>query len=127
MHAFRRFWILAAAVGASLAVVAPAPAQINPFRGFGPNMSEDDLQRMTAATAAMNGREKPVVGGIEAWRNADNSGGGTATLTRVYTWNGMPCHTIAYKLLIADRTESRRRDLVLDWCRIASGEWRIRS
>lgn len=112
---------------ALMAASGAAVAQINPFRGIGPGMPDSDFQKMTEATDRLNTRDKPVVGGIEAWTNPATGGGGTATLTRKYKWQSMPCHTITYNLVIANMTERRDRTFVLDYCQVASGEWKIRS
>lgn len=127
MRAFRRSWILLAGLALCVSLSGAASAQINPFRGFGPGMSDEDLKLFGEASDRLNTREHPVVGGVETWRNSQTGGGGTATLTRIYQWRGMPCHSINYDLLVANRTESRRRDYTLEWCRTADGAWKIRN
>lgn len=126
MRAFRRSWAVTAGLALYMGLSAAASAQINPFRGYGPGMSDEDLRLLGEATNRLNTRENPVVGGIEAWRDAQSRGGGTATLKRVYQWRGMPCHSISYDLLFAERAESRKRYYTLEWCRTSDGAWKIR-
>ena len=127
MHAIRTKAALAALAVAAVLGCGAAEAQINPFRGIGPGMPDSDFQKMMEATDRLNSRDKPVVGGIEAWTNPETGGGGTATLSGKFKWQGMPCHTIRYALVIANMTERRDRSFVLDYCRVASGEWKIKS
>jgi hypothetical protein len=102
-------------------------AQINPF-GWQLNqrsLTSDDLTLLFNSTARLNESATLTVGAANAWSNEQTGSSGTTTVTRIYLSDGMPCHDLRYALVPRGRQPPRIYDMT--WCRIPSGEWRIKS
>lgn len=89
---------------------------------FWPGLSQDDLDRMSAAGARLY--EGGSIGTVERWRNPDSNNAGEVKLIRSFESQGMPCRTLDYTVRFSSaRTKLSR--YVINWCKIPSGEWKI--
>jgi hypothetical protein len=81
----------------TLAPLAPAAAQINPFGERARPFAEADRRRMYAAmrTVLESGR----VGETAAWTATDGTFGGVAELRRVYERDGMRCGELRHRFV----------------------------
>jgi hypothetical protein len=110
-----------------LAPIRGAHAQINPF-GWQLNqrsLTSDDLTLLFNSTERLNESPSLNVGAANAWSNQQTGSSGTTTVTRIYQSDGMPCHDLRYALVPRGRQPPRIYDIT--WCRIPSGEWKIKS
>jgi surface antigen len=116
---------LSAALAACVLLTTTAQAQINPFRGSrGPVLSGEDNELLLKSVARLNAAEPPQVGRFEAWRNPQTHSSGTSTILRVFRSDGMACHLVLHRIVVAGHPPSR--DYRLTWCRTPSGEWKIK-
>lgn len=96
-------------------VFPPGPA-------FLPGLSQDDLDRMSAAAARLY--EGRSIGTVERWRSPSSRNAGEVRLMRSFEANGMPCRTLEYTI----RLESARASpdhYVVNWCRVPGGTWKM--
>jgi surface antigen len=89
---------------------------------FWPGLSQDDLNRMQAAGERLY--EGTSIGTVERWRNPDTQNAGEVKLTRSFQSQGMPCRTLDYTVRFVSAPTKPSR-YVTNWCKIASGEWKI--
>jgi len=128
MHAFKRVAagvLTVAVLAAGGALVAPAArAQINPFTTRPvAGLEKDDIDRLgRAAERLYSGRS---IGTVERWRSPDTGNSGSVKLLRVFTGKGMPCRTLRYRVRLHDRQGRDPDQFVVNWCRTASGEWKL--
>ena len=116
---------LAAALAVCVLLPTVAQAQVIPFRGSrGPNLSAEDSQLLFESVARLNAAEPSHVGLSEAWSNPQTNSSGTSTILRVFRSGGMACHLVRHHVIVAGQPAP---DYRLTWCRISSGEWKIKS
>ena len=122
----RRLWHCFWVAFAVCVLFAVAPqAQINPFRGSGSRgLSPEDNQLLFESVARLNAAEPSHVGLSEAWSNPQTNTSGTSTILRVFRSGGMACHLVRHHVVVAGQPAP---DYRLTWCRISSGEWKIKS
>ncbi|MCP4328968.1 MAG: hypothetical protein GY791_11090 [Alphaproteobacteria bacterium] len=87
-------------------------------------LPSDDLNLILSAEDALYAAAAPEVGTTEVWENPANGDQGTAVLTEIYEWRGLPCRKIEHRVLVAGHSDYR--GVAIDRCRIATGEWKIR-
>ena len=116
---------LSAALAVSVLLPVAAQAQVIPFGGnFGPGLAPSDNQMLFDSVARLNATEPSKVGQSDSWSNPETKSSSTSTILRVFRSGGMACHLVRHHI-IAGRPPSR--DYRLTWCRIATGEWKIKS
>jgi hypothetical protein len=120
-----RIW-LTALVLASLGM-ATAQAQINPFRSSkqGAGLTNADVGMLEAAVEQLNSTNPLHVGDSQDWSNSDTGNSGKVTVTRLFQSGGMACHGMRYDLSYKDKRPPAQ--LMLNWCKTAAGEWKIKS
>jgi hypothetical protein len=64
-------------------------------------------------------------GSTAKWRNDQTGSNGTISVTRSFSQQKMPCHTLAYETLPMATPPANK--LVLNWCRTPDGSWKILS
>ncbi len=90
--------------------------------GLGPLLKGDDLSIVGNVSAALNAAG---TAGSKHWSNPKTGTSGTITLIRDFRGAGMACHELKYLFNLTHPT--RHRTYTLNWCRIPSGEWKIKS
>ena len=115
---------LSAALAAGIFLTAAAEAQVNPFRG-GPGLAPEDNRLLFESIERLNAAEPAKVGRSEAWSNPQTKTSGTSTILRVFHSGGMACHLVRNHIVVAGQPPGR--DYRLTWCRVPSGEWKIKA
>ena len=115
---------LSVALAALVFLPVAAQAQINPFRG-GPGLSPEDNRLLFDSIERLNSAEPAKVGRSEAWNNPQTKTSGTSTILRVFHSGGMACHLVRNHIVVAGQPPGR--DYRLTWCRVPSGEWKIKA
>lgn len=120
-----RIW-LTAFVLASLGI-SSTQAQINPFRSSrqGTGLSTADVNMIEGAVEHLNSTEPLQVGASQDWSNPDSGNSGKVTVTRLFQSGGMPCHGMRYDL--SYKMKRPTAHYTVNWCKIKSGEWKIKS
>jgi hypothetical protein len=114
-----------AVVGLLLAAaLAPAQAQINPFRAgrYGGDMPPGDWAALLKSVDELNADPTLKVGDSDSWNNPDTGGFGTNTVQRLFTQNGMPCRRLEH--VLATKSQSRATSFVMSWCKTSQGAWK---
>jgi surface antigen len=112
-----RSTIIGLTAAISLALVLPAAAQINPFRGTNaPPISKEDMQQMNEATQRLNERNPVMVGNKESWKGQTS---GTVRVERIFRAHNTDCHALSYLLLRT--TNPKSRTYHLNWCKTPQG------
>jgi hypothetical protein len=110
--------LMAAMVGAMIAL-APAHAQlINPFGNDTVGISADDSARVKAAIRGV--LQQYTLSARQDWQSADGKRAGTATITRIYTDNGRRCAMVLHAF-----TKGPGYPYHAPLCEVAKDEWRI--
>jgi surface antigen len=116
-------------LGATLILVSGfgsvVQAQINPFRGLGPKLTGDDVQLLLDSTARLNKATAPKSGESDDWNNPRTGAHGSTTLTKIYRYHDMACHTLRYQ--VSPNSTRPLRTYTLDWCETPNGEWKVKS
>lgn len=103
-----------------------AHSQINPFRGSGSRgLSPQDNQLLFESIGRLNAAEPSRVGLSESWTNPQTGSSGDSTIIRVFHSGGMACHLVRHHVVVAGARPGMNYRLT--WCRIPSGEWKIKS
>jgi hypothetical protein len=121
MRTFRSFLTLAFVVLA----VAPAAAQINPFRSgrTEAGLSGEDVDLLLSSVNALNRSKDVAVGSSESWRNPATGSRGTSSVIQILNRAGMTCHRVRHEVAARGSTVPRRYDLT--WCLTPGGEWKM--
>ena len=94
--------------------------------GWSPNdarLTDADNRMLWQTMDAMNKMPSPTQGEMRKWNNPASGNSGTVTLARLYESNSMPCHALHYTISFVSQPVPQNYDF--NWCRVASGEWRI--
>ena len=112
-----------------LAVAIPATAQINPFRSsskYGPQLSDEDLNRLFASVAQLNAENSIKVGASQGWNNPATGSHGTSVVTRTLRLRRPSLPPPAPRdIRPGTHTPPSIHDFT--WCRAADGAWKIKS
>jgi surface antigen len=104
--------------------VAPAAAQINPFRNYsGPVLSKADIAAGREAAARLLAEADPKVGTSESWSGPTSGNTGTLTIERIYQQRGNDCRAVRSSVAYKSGTH---RSFLLHACNV-SGRWRLAS
>lgn len=125
----KRRWLLpfAMAIGLLLQGSGPCVAQLSAF-GWDPNTAEltdQDWHLLWEGIVSLNRAPSAAAGETRAWTNAASGNSGKVTLTRVFELKGMTCHTLNFAISYFEKPAPQ--DYNFNWCRTASGQWRIAS
>lgn len=122
---FGRTGLMAAVLLA--AGVSASSAQINPFRSNSQTngLTKADVGMLSTTTGLVNRKEPVKVGDTEDWRNPSSGNSGKVTVTKVFRSGGMECHSLRYDF--AYKASNTPRTYNADWCKTATGEWKIKS
>jgi surface antigen len=126
MMRLNRFWIglLATALGAAPAA-NHALAQSGAF-GWSPDtarLTDEDNRLLWENTVALNNAPTRAAGESRSWTNPTSGNSGKVTIARLYDASGMPCHALHYAISFASQPVPQ--DYEFNWCRVASGQWKI--
>jgi len=98
-------------------------AQINPFRGSRNGLRGDDFALMNAAASQLYQQDTVADGATSHWSNPKTGDGGTVTVLHSFERTGMACRRVRYVIRL--RGVTGQRVYTLNWCKTASGEWKI--
>jgi surface antigen len=119
-------WILGMAVLAAPALLpAQGFAQAGAF-GWSPDtarLTDEDNRLLWENTVAINNTATPKAGETRSWTNKTSGNAGKVTIARTYDSSGMPCHALHYAISFAGQPVPQ--DYEFNWCRVASGQWKI--
>jgi hypothetical protein len=115
----RTFILMATAAAIAAAVPAPAHAQlVNPFGTEAVGISADDSARLKAAVRGV--LQQYALGARQDWASANGKRAGSATITRIYTSNGMRCAMVQHAF-----TKGPGYPYHVPLCEVSRDEWRI--
>lgn len=106
-----------------LFVVGQAQAQINPFKQSNFDLTEADVEILSAAAAGLYKQEPPPVGKKVRWLNPGSGNGGAIKLVRAFERDGMPCRRLIHVILTRKSEDPHR--FQVDRCRVADGTWKL--
>ena len=109
---------------ATAGAIGDASAQVNPFPGRAPKLTEQDMKLLSESTAKLNNGQSPSVGQVAKWSNPRTGAHGITSLTRLYHDQGMACHALRYQ--VSPNQSRSLRTYNLDWCK-KDGEWKVKS
>lgn len=113
---------LAAVLFVGLAVL-PAQAQLNPFTRSGFELSQEDIDLLSAAAKKLYLDESVKVGTVETWSNATSGNTGSVQLIGTFEYKGLPCRRLQHDIKIKDVANPFR--YIFDRCKTANGEWKV--
>jgi hypothetical protein len=118
---------LAIAAGLLVSIDISAQAQISPFRNnrTGQRLSATDMDLLNDSVSSLNQQPNLAVGASKDWNNPATGSHGVTTVSRIFTDHGRPCHAMHHEVFAENATQARGYDLT--WCRVAAGNWRIKS
>jgi hypothetical protein len=119
-----RFALSAAAL--CLCVVAwpsISDAQINPFQSSRTGLRGDDLTLMGNAASQLYQQDTVADGAASHWSSTKTGDSGTVTVLQSFEKEGMACRKVRYVIRL--RGVTGRRTYTVNWCKTASGEWKI--
>ena len=101
--------------------------QISPFDGgfMTQNLTDTDINLLFATAKQLNETKGVQTGDKRMWSNAKSGNAGTVSVTRVFQSEGLSCHGLRYDL--AQTPKRPAQTYTADWCKTASGEWKILS
>nr|WP_294557165.1 RT0821/Lpp0805 family surface protein [uncultured Rhodopila sp.] len=117
----------AMAVALLLAGVSVCSAQINPFRSSSraTGLTNADVGMLFTTAGLVNKNEPVKVGDTQDWSNPTSGNSGKVTVTRLFHYSGMECHSLRYDLTF--KASNAPRTYNVDWCKTKTGEWKIKS
>ena len=98
-------------------------AQINLFRGSSTVLRGDDLALMTGAASQLYQQDTVANGAASHWSNPKTGDSGTVTVLHSFEKAGMACRRVRYVIHL--RGVTGQRVYTVNWCKTASGEWKI--
>jgi surface antigen len=97
-------------------------AQVNPFlRGTG--LHGDDMALMRATASRLYQQDVVADGASDHWSNPKTGDSGTVTVLQSFEKSGMACRKVRYDIRV--RTRAGQRSYTVNWCKTASGEWKV--
>ncbi len=100
-----------------------AQAQINPFRGAGPNMGPADMALMDKAASPLFQGETFTPGASANWSNPATGWSGTVRAVGTTKVQGLPCRVLSYGLKLPQDVGTREYEA--KWCRAKDGTWKM--
>jgi 17 kDa outer membrane surface antigen len=98
-------------------------AQINPFQSSRTGLRGNDLTLMNAAASQLYQQDTVTDGAASHWSNSKTGNSGTVTVLHSLEKAGMACRRVRYVIHL--RGVTGQRDYTVNWCKTASGEWKI--
>ncbi len=119
-----RFALLLVALSlAAVALPTISEAQINPFQSSRTGLRGDDLTLMSAAASQLYQQDTVTNGAEDHWSNPKTGNSGTVTVLQSFEKAGMACRKVRYVIRL--RHVTGQRIYTVNWCKTASGEWKI--
>jgi surface antigen len=84
-----------------------------------------DAEMLVDASQRLNQSDAAAVGSSDGWANPDTGNSGSVTVTSIFTWQSLPCHGMRYEIQFKGKTKKRIYNEA--WCRVASGDWKLKS
>jgi surface antigen len=112
-------------VAAALALTVPSMtthAQINPFGRSEFELSQSDIEKLTAAAEPLYKNEDTPVDTVNEWRNEETGNYGTVALIEKHEYNGLPCRRLRHDIWL-EKTQRTYRYIV-DRCKVEDGAWK---
>ncbi len=113
---------LAAAVALGMYVL-PVQAQLNPFTRSGFELSQEDLELLSAAAKKLYIDESVPVGTVETWSNPKSGNTGSVQLIGTFDYKGLPCRRLQHDIRVKDVANPFR--YLFDRCKTPNGEWKL--
>lgn len=98
-------------------------AQINPFQSSRTGLRGDDLSLMNAAASQLYQQDTVGNGSASHWSNSKTGDSGTVTVLQSFEKEGMACRRVRYVIHL--HGVMGQRTYTVNWCKTASGEWKI--
>ena len=114
---------LAAFAFAALALQATTAHAVNPFGRSGFELTNSDVDMLTATTRPFFDDDTIPIGTVKSWNNPKSGNGGTATLVERFEQKGLPCRRIQHDIKLKKVGDPFR--FVIDRCRVADGSWKL--
>ena len=115
--------LMAAFVLAAFITASPLVHAVNPFRGSGFQLDEDDLALLKTAAEKLYLTDGVEVGAVEEWKNPETGSHGTVKLIRKHEYKGLPCRRLQHDIELKRVSDPFR--FTVDRCKVADGEWKI--
>jgi surface antigen len=102
-------------------------AQVNPFfnQEAGPGLHDDDFTIMHATSSRLYQQDVVADGAASQWSNPKTGDSGTVTVLQSFQKSGMTCRKVQYEIRLGGAIANNL--YMLNWCKTASGEWKILS
>jgi surface antigen len=102
-------------------------AQVNPFynQEAGPGLHDDDFTIMHTAASRLYQQDVVADGATSQWSNPKTGDNGTITVLQSFQQSGMTCRKVQYEIRLGGAIANNF--YTLNWCKTASGEWKILS
>ena len=122
---YRRLASLLILLTTALAMAgSPVFAQINPFKGWGVDLSSGDVELLKAAAAArLYGSDAARVGDVERWANTGSGNSGAVALIEIFSVDEMSCRKLRHVVKIEGAADMK--SVFVSRCQIPNGEWKI--
>ena len=104
------------------AIGLPAQAQFNPFTRAGFELSQEDIDMLSAAAEKLYVGEAAEVGTVETWSNPKSGNTGAVQLIGLFDHQGLPCRRLQHDIRIAKVADPFR--FIFDRCKTADGAWK---
>jgi surface antigen len=91
----------------------------------GPSLQGDDFALMHAAALRLYRRDVVADGAATQWSNPKTGDSGTITALQSFQQSGMACRKVRYEIRLRGNTANNI--YTVNWCKTASGEWKILS
>jgi surface antigen len=91
----------------------------------GVSLNNADFRLLVDTANELLRRPRLTKGSTASWRNDQTGSNGTISVTRSFSQQHLPCHTLAYETVPMATPPANK--LVLNWCRTPDGSWKILS
>jgi hypothetical protein len=101
--------------------------QVNPFynQEAGPGLHGDNWALMHATASRLYQQDVVADDAASQWSNPKTGDSGTITVLQSFQQNGMTCRKVRYEIRLGGSIANN--PYTLNWCKTASGEWKILS
>ena len=96
-----------------------------PFGEGGISLNNADFSKLVDAANDLLRRPRLAKGAAAKWRNDQTGSSGTISVTKTFSRESMPCHTLSYETIPMATPPPNRT--VLNWCKTGDGSWKILS
>ena len=98
-------------------------AALNPLRSSVTGLNSADLRAMSAAASGLYQQDTVSDGATANWSNPKSGNSGSITVLQSFTMSDMQCRKLRYNIHL--RRRRGMRSYTVNWCKTASGVWKL--